>query len=105
MDQKNYEQTHIDAKAIGDRINFLKENMNASILFWNGRAITIDLPNSVELRVTKCDPGIRGDTVGGSYKPATLETGAEFNVPLFVNEGDVIKVDTRSHEYVGRVDS
>ena len=103
MDNKNYEQQHIDAKAIGDRINFLKENMSASILFWNGRAITIELPNSVELRVAKCDPGARGDTVSGAMKPATLETGFTLNVPLFINEGDVLKIDTRTGAYLTRV--
>ena len=103
MDQKNFEQTHIDAKSIGDRLNFLKENMTASILFWNGRALTVELPNTVELKVTKCDPGVRGDTVSGAMKPATLETGFTLNVPLFINEGDILKIDTRNGAYLTRV--
>jgi len=103
MDSKNYEQSHIDAAGLGDSKNFLKENMDASVLFWNGRAISVDLPNAVELRVSKCDPGVRGDTVSGAMKPATLETGYTVNVPLFVNEGDILKIDTRSGEYLTRV--
>ena len=103
MDVKNYEQTHIDEKGLGPAKNFLKENMNAHVLFWNGRAITVELPNAVELHVTKCDPGVRGDTVSGAMKPATLETGFTLNVPLFINEGDILKIDTRNGEYLTRV--
>ena len=103
MDVKNYEQTHIGEAALGDRKSFLKENMNAHILFWNGRAIVVELPNTVELKVTKCDPGVRGDTVSGAMKPATLETGYTINVPLFINEGDILKIDTRNGSYVTRV--
>ena len=80
-----------------------KENMDASVLFWNGRAISVDLPNAVELKVVKCDPGVRGDTVSGAMKPATLETGYTLNVPLFINEGDTLKIDTRTGEYLTRV--
>jgi elongation factor P len=103
MDSKNYEQSHIDAAGLGDSKNFLKENMEASVLFWNGRAISVDLPNTVELRVTKTDPGVRGDTVSGALKQATLETGHTLNVPLFINEGDILKIDTRSGAYLTRV--
>jgi elongation factor P len=103
MDSKNYEQSHIDAAGLGDSKNYLKENMEAGVLFWNGRAITVDLPNAVELKVAKCDPGARGDTVSGAMKPATMETGYTLNVPLFINEGDVLKIDTRSGEYLTRV--
>ena len=102
MDLKSYEQTHIDEKGLGEARKFLKENMNAHVLFWNGRAITVELPNAVELRVTKCDPGVRGDTVSNVTKPATLETGAVVQVPLFVNVGDRIKVDPREHRYISR---
>jgi elongation factor P len=102
MDQKNYEQTYIDAKVLGEAKNYLKENINAAIMFYNGKAIGVTLPNSVELKVTKCDPGVRGDTVSGAQKPATLETGYVINVPLFINEGDVLKIDTRSGEYLTR---
>jgi elongation factor P len=103
MDTKNYEQTFIGEKELGDSKNFLKENVNAAILFYNGKAIGVTLPNSVDLKVTKCDPGVRGDTVSGAMKPATLETGYTVNVPLFINEGDVLKIDTRDGKYLTRV--
>ena len=102
MDQKSYEQTYISEKVLGDAKNYLKENINASILFFNGKAIGVTLPNSVELKVVKCDPGVRGDTVSGAQKPAVLETGYTINVPLFINEGDVLKIDTRSGDYITR---
>ncbi|MEW5848488.1 MAG: elongation factor P [Myxococcota bacterium] len=104
MDVKTFEQHQVAKEYLGDAPDFLKPEMKVTLLFFNGRAIGIDLPNFVELKVTKCDPGVRGDTVSGATKPATLETGATFNVPLFVNEGDTIRVDTRSHEYVSRVE-
>jgi elongation factor P len=103
MDVKTYDQVHIGEEALKEGKNFLKENMNAHILFWNGRAISAELPNTVELRVTKCDPGVRGDTVSGALKPATLETGYTLNVPLFINEGDILKIDTRNGQYLTRV--
>ncbi len=103
MDNKNFEQTFISAKVLGDSKNFLKANINASILFYNGKALGVSLPNSVDLAVTKCDPGVRGDTVSGALKPATLETGYEVMVPLFINEGDVLKIDTRDGKYLTRV--
>jgi len=103
MDVKTYDQTHIGEDSLKEAKNFLKENMNAHVLFWNGRAITVELPNTVELKVTKCDPGVRGDTVSGAMKPATLETGYTLNVPLFINEGDILKIDTRNGQYLTRV--
>jgi elongation factor P len=103
MEQKTFEQTFINAKALGESRNFLKENINCSILFYNGKALGVSLPNSVELKVVKCDPGVRGDTVSGAQKPATLETGYTVNVPLFINEGDVLKIDTRDGKYLTRV--
>ncbi len=103
MDTKNYEQTYLSEAMLGDSRNFLKENVNASILFYNGKAIGVTLPNSVDLVVTKCDPGVRGDTVSGAMKPATLETGYTVNVPLFINEGDILKIDTRDGKYLTRV--
>jgi elongation factor P len=102
MDQKSYEQTYLGEKVLGEARNFLKENINCSVMFYNGKAIGVSLPNSVELKVVKCDPGVRGDTVSGATKPATLETGYVVNVPLFINEGDVLKIDTRSGEYLTR---
>jgi elongation factor P len=103
MDVKTYEQTHIGEDSLKEAKNFLKENMNAHILFWNGRTIAVELPNTVELKVKKCDPGVRGDTVSGAMKPATLETGFTLNVPLFINEGDILKIDTRNGQYLTRV--
>ena len=88
-----------------DTKNYLKENIEASVLFYNGKALGVSLPNSVDLRVVKCDPGIRGDTVSGATKPAKLETGYMVNVPLFINEGDVLKIDTRDGKYLTRVAS
>lgn len=102
MDQKSFEQTYLGEKVLGEAKNFLKENINCSVMFYNGKAIGVSLPNSVELKVVKCDPGVRGDTVSGAQKPATLETGYVVNVPLFINEGDVLKIDTRSGEYLTR---
>jgi elongation factor P len=103
MDTRNYEQTFLSEKVLGEGKNFLKENINVSVLFYNGKAIGVTLPNSVDLKVTKCDPGVRGDTVSGAMKPATLETGYTVNVPLFINEGDVLKIDTRDGKYLTRV--
>lgn len=103
MDTKSYEQTFLGEKVLGDAKNFLKENINASVLFFNGKAIGVSLPNSVDLKVIKCDPGVRGDTVSGALKPATLETGYTVNVPLFINEGDILKIDTRDGKYLTRV--
>jgi len=102
MDNKSYEQHEIAKDNLGDAVDYLTENLEVSVLFFNGRAIGIDVPNFVELKITECDPGIRGDTVSGATKPATVETGATFMVPLFLNEGDVIRVDTRTHDYVER---
>ncbi|MFY0572325.1 elongation factor P [Archangium lansingense] len=104
MDKHNYEQTFLTEEVLGDAKNFLKENINVSVLFFNGKAIGVTLPNSVDLKVTKCDPGVRGDTVSGALKPATMETGLVVNVPLFINEGDVLKIDTREGgKYLTRV--
>ena len=103
MDKRDYEQTFLSEKVLGDAKNFLKENIDVEVLFWNGKAISVTLPNSVDLKVTKCDPGVRGDTVSGAMKPATLETGFSINVPLFINEGDILKIDTRDGKYLTRV--
>lgn len=103
MEQKTFEQTFLRGEVLGEARNFLKENINCSIMFYNGKAIGVSLPNSVELKVIKCDPGVRGDTVSGATKPATLETGYTVNVPLFINEGDVLKIDTRDGKYLTRV--
>jgi elongation factor P len=103
MDTRTYEQTFLGDAVLGEAKNFLKESINASVLFYNGKPIGLSLPNSVDLRVIKCDPGVRGDTVSGAMKPATLETGYGVMVPLFINEGDVLKIDTRDGKYLTRV--
>ncbi len=103
MDTTNYEQVQIQKEAIGEQIRFLKENVECQVVFWNGRAVTIDLPNHMNLKVTETDPGFRGDTATGATKLAKLETGASINVPLFINEGDLLRIDTRSGEYIERV--
>ena len=102
MDNETYEQIFVSEDHLGDKKGFLQENINVSILFYQGRPIDIVLPNFVILKIVKTDPGVRGDTASGGSKPAELETGYVLNVPLFLNEGDVIKVDTRTGEYVER---
>jgi elongation factor P len=102
MDQTSFDQLPFSQATVGDARLFLKENMEVEVLFWNNRPINIDLPSFVELVVTKCDPGVKGDTASGATKPATLETGAVVNVPLFIKEGDVLRIDTRTGEYVDR---
>jgi len=105
MDQSNYEQTPISPDVIGDQIEFMMEEMNVSVLFWRGKPINVDLPNYIESKVVKSDPGVKGDTSSGATKPATLECGATINVPLFIKEGDVLRVDTRTGEYSERVNA
>ncbi len=103
MDLETYDQIALSLDEVGDARDFLKENTEVDILFIDGSPVTVELPNFIELQVVKTDPGIRGDTASGGSKPATLETGAVIQVPLFLNEGDVVKVDTRSGDYLGRV--
>ncbi len=103
MEAKTYEQTFVTADSMGDSKNFMKENITCYVLYWNGKAVGVTVPNQVDLRVTKCDPGVRGDTVSGATKPATLETGYVVSVPLFINEGDAVRIDTRTGEYLTRV--
>ena len=103
MDLDTYDQISLSAEEVGDARDFLKENTEVEILFIDGSAVTVELPNFIELQIAKTDPGIRGDTASGGSKPATLETGAVVQVPLFLNQGDVVKVDTRSGDYLGRV--
>lgn len=103
MDQTSYEQLSADATAIGDSAQWLKEQDICQITLWNGTPISVSPPNFVELEITETDPGVRGDTSGGGGKPATLETGAVVRVPLFIQTGEVIKVDTRTGAYVSRV--
>ena len=103
MDTSSYDQVPISADVIGEGVHFLAENAEVDVLFWNGKPVNIELPAFVEAEVTKSDPGLKGDTSSGASKPATIATGATVSVPLFIKEGDVIRVDTRTREYVERV--
>ena len=102
MDNETYEQIELNKDNLGDAVHFLKEEMNVSVMMFKGKVIGIDLPAAVELKVVETDPGVRGDTATGGSKPAKLETGYVVKVPLFINEGDRIQIDTRSGEYIGR---
>lgn len=102
MDTESYEQIELSAKQIEYELKFLKENMEVYIMMYQGETIGIELPNTVELTVTETEPGIKGDTASGGSKPATLETGLVVQVPFFVNEGDVIVVNTSDGSYVSR---
>ncbi len=102
MDQQSYEQVAADAVAVGDTAKWLKPEDICELTLWNGSPLSVTPPNFVILTITETDPGLKGDTSGGGGKPATLETGAVVRVPLFVQTGEVIKVDTRSGEYVSR---
>ena len=103
MDTESYEQVSLSADEVGDARDYLKENIEVQVLYIDGSRVTVELPNFVEIAIARTDPGVRGDTAQGGTKPATLETGAVINVPLFLNEGDVVKVDTRTGDYLGRV--
>ena len=102
MDPESYELVPINKSELGDNFQFVKENMVCRILSYKGKVFGVEPPNFVELQVTQTDPGFKGDTATNATKPATLETGAEIRVPLFINEGDVIRVDTRTGEYMER---
>lgn len=105
MDKESYDQHMMAPEDVGDAKNFLIENLDATIMFFNDRAIGVDVPNTVKLKVTQTDPGLKGNTVTGATKPATLETGHVVNVPLHINEGDTLKVDTRTGEYMERANN
>lgn len=105
MDQSNYEQVNVPAKDLGEAVNFLIDNMEAVLLFFNGKVIGCDIPNAVSLKVVKTDPGMKGNTVSGGSKPATLETGFVVTVPLHINEGDILRIDTRTGNYIERAKS
>jgi elongation factor P len=102
MDAETYEQTPFSLTQVGDARKYLKENLDVDVLFWRGQPIDIELPAFVEAEVVQCEPGVKGDTASGSTKPATLETGAVVQVPLFIKEGEKVRVDTRTGEYVER---
>lgn len=103
MHPSSFEQYTAEEKVVGDAKQWLKEQDMCNVTLYNGEPLAIDAPNFVELKITETDPGVRGDTVSGGSKPATLETGAVVQVPLFIDEGEVIKVDTRTGKYASRV--
>ncbi len=102
MDPESYELVPVNASELGDNFKFVKENMVCKILSYKGKIFGVEPPTFVELEVTQTDPGFKGDTATNAMKPATLETGAEIRVPLFINEGDMIRIDTRTGEYMER---
>ncbi|MCM1166769.1 MAG: elongation factor P [Lachnospiraceae bacterium] len=103
MDQETYEDVPVNASEVGDNFKFVKEEMMCKVLSYKGKVFGVEPPNFVELQVTQTDPGFAGNTATNATKPATLETGAEIRVPLFINEGEVIRIDTRTGEYMERV--
>jgi elongation factor P len=103
MDLETYDQLGISREVLGEAANFLKENENAFMLMTGNTPISAELPNFVNLQIAHTEPGVKGDTATGAVKPATLETGAVVMVPLFVNQGETLKIDTRTGEYVERV--
>ena len=103
MEPETFEQYAASAAAVGEAAEWLKEEDVCNVTLFNGQPLSVDAPNFVELKIVETDPGVRGDTAQGGVKPAKLETGAIVKVPLFINEGEVIKVDTRSRQYVSRV--
>ena len=102
MDNETFEQIPINSNVLGDNFKFVKENMECKVLSYKDNVFGVEPPNFVELEVTKTEPGVRGDTATNTLKPATLETGAEIRVPLFINEGEMIRIDTRTGEYMDR---
>ena len=103
MDQETYDMVPVSKDMLDDSFKFIKENTPVKLLSYKGNVFSVETPNFVELTVTKADPGVKGDTATNVTKPATVETGAEIKVPLFINEGEKIQIDTRTGEYLGRV--
>lgn len=103
MDVDTYDQIPLNFDQVEDAIQYIKENDNVKIRFYKGNPFSVEAPNFVELQITHTEPGFKGDTATGTTKPATLETGLEIGVPLFCNEGDIIRVDTRTGEYMSRL--
>ena len=103
MDEENFEQMPISATQLGDALNYLKEGMSLQVLSYKSELVGVELPITVELQVTDTEPGFKGDTATAGNKPAKLETGITIQVPLFINKGDIIKIDTRSGSYLERI--
>lgn len=102
MDMESYEEGKLTTAQIGDRVKYLKEGMEVNVIRWGEQVLEVELPNSVVLEIVQTDPGVKGDTATGGTKPATLETGAIIMVPLFIAQGERIKIDTREDKYLGR---
>jgi elongation factor P len=103
MDNTTFEQMDLTADQLGDGMKYLTENMNISIQVFDDKVIGVEMPNFVELIISECEPGVKGDTATGGTKPAKVQTGAQVKVPFFINEGDKIRIDTRTGEYLSRV--
>lgn len=102
MDQETYEQIPIGADMLEEGLPFLKEGTVVRVMFWEGKILQVELPNVVELKITECEPAVRGDTAQSATKNAVLETGTEIRVPLFINQGEVVRIDTRTGAYLER---
>lgn len=102
MEQSTFEMVHLSNEQVGDNKNYLQEGIKVFVLYFNGRPIAIELPNFVNLKVVSTDPGLKGDTASGGSKKAVMDTGLQVNVPLFIKEGEVLKIDTRTGEYMER---
>ena len=103
MDTTTYDQVQIPKETVGEQASYMPENINVEVLFFNDRAVGVTLPNFIEQAIVETEPGFKGDTSTGASKPAKISTGAQINVPLFINVGDVVKIDTRTGEYLERV--
>jgi elongation factor P len=102
MDVETYEQEPLSRDQVEDAIQYIKENTEVNVRYFKGKAFSVEPPNFVELQITQTEPGFKGDTASNTTKPATLETGLEVKVPLFINQGDMIRIDTRTGEYMER---
>jgi elongation factor P len=102
MDKETYDQVHLNRELVGELIQFIKENDDCQVTFYEGRALSIEPPATVELKVVETEPSVKGATAAAQYKPATLETGLKIQVPPFINIGEVVQVDTREAKYLGR---
>ncbi|EDX72843.1 MAG: elongation factor P [Coleofasciculus sp. D1-CHI-01] len=102
MDMETFEENRLNEEQIGDRVKYLSEGMEVNVVTWNDQVLEVELPNSVVLEIVETDPGVKGDTATGGTKPATVSTGAQVMVPLFISVGERIKIDTRNDSYLGR---
>lgn len=102
MDMETFEESRLNEEQIGDRVKYLTEGMEVNVVTWNDQVLEVELPNSVVLEIVETDPGVKGDTATGGTKPATVSTGAQVMVPLFISVGERIKIDTRNDSYLGR---